>query len=423
MSEESLHSAYSASGFEATMLCPGKPVMEKGKPNTSTIYAATGTAAHTLLEYNLRDGREPAAFLGRIFPVEGYDIEVDEDMVEAVTLAIRNIKEIAGDGMILSEQRVNYADALGVAKDEAWGTADVIVARGEELQVHDYKNGRKVVDAERNPQMMLYGLGALAAVDELLGPFKTVRLVIHQPNVKQAPSEWACTVEELRNWAAGPAWDAVEQRQSAVEEFGGLSQYWTEKYLNPGEKQCMFCKAKATCPALRAEVADTVTTEHDRPASPEEFAALVPDTLSANTTDDWLAVCMDKADLIEDWIKAVRAEVERRLLDGQAVPGYKIVEGKMGHRKWTDPAATEATLKAMRLKIEDMYDFKLISPTTAEKLFKAKVIGPRQWPQVQALYSQTRGKNHVAPASDSRPALTLTPVADDFADVSANDLA
>ena len=421
MAEEKLHSAYSASGFEATMLCPGKPVMEAGKPNTSTIYAATGTAAHTLLEYNLRDGREPAAFLGRIFPVEGFDIEVDEDMVEAVGTAIRNIKEIAGDGMILSEQRVNYADAIGVAKDEAWGTADVIVARGEELQVHDYKNGRKVVDAERNPQMMLYGLGALEAVDDLLGPFKTVRLVIHQPNVKEAPSEWACTVEELRKWAAGPAWDAVEQRQAAGEEFGGLSQYWTETYLKPGERQCMFCKAKATCPALRAEVAQTVFDV--APADAIEFADVGEPVDIPKLEHDELQACMDKADLIEDWIKAVRAEVERRLLAGEPVPGYKIVQGKMGHRKWSSAEAAEAAMKSMRIKLEDMYDFKLISPTSAEKLAKAKTIGPRQWPTLKELITQSQGKPHVAPESDSRPALTLTPVADDFTDVSVDDLA
>ncbi|CAB4124609.1 Protein of unknown function DUF2800 [uncultured Caudovirales phage] len=420
---EAGHSSYSASGFEATMLCPGKPVMEAGKPNNANIYSATGTAAHTLLEFNLRDGREPAAFLGRIFPVEGFDIEVDEDMVDAVNTAIRNIKEMAGDGMILSEQRVNYADAIGVGKDEAWGTADVIVARGDELQVHDYKNGRKVVDAEHNPQMMLYGLGALEAVDELLGPFKTVRLVIHQPNVKDAPSEWACTVQELRAWAAGPAWGAVEQRQEAYETKATLDDTaWAATYLTPGEKQCMFCKAKATCPALRAEVASTVALE-SYAASPEEFADMEPLLPTAQSDDTWLAVAMDKADLIEDWIKAVRAEVERRLLAGEPVQGYKIVQGKMGHRKWSSAEEAEKTMKSMRLKIEDMYDFKLISPTTAEKLSKAKTIGPRQWPALKTLITQSQGKPHVAPVSDSRPALTLTPVVDDFSDVSVDDFA
>lgn len=77
----------------------------------------------------------------------------------------------------------------------------------------------------------------------------------------------------------------------------------------------------------------------------------------------------------------------------------------------------------MRLKEAEMYDFKLISPTTAEKLHKAGTIGPRQWPKVQALITQSEGKPHVAPESDSRPALVVTPVVDDFTDVTAEDLA
>ena len=77
----------------------------------------------------------------------------------------------------------------------------------------------------------------------------------------------------------------------------------------------------------------------------------------------------------------------------------------------------------MRLKESEMYDFKLISPASAEKLAKAKVIGPRQWPKVQELITQSDGKAHVAPASDSRPALVVTPVVDDFTDVTAEELA
>jgi hypothetical protein len=75
----------------------------------------------------------------------------------------------------------------------------------------------------------------------------------------------------------------------------------------------------------------------------------------------------------------------------------------------------------MRVKLEDMYDFKLISPTTADKLAKAGTIGPRQWPKLQSLITQSEGKPHVAPSTDSRPALVVTPVVDDFTDVTPVD--
>jgi len=58
-----------------------------------------------------------------------------------------------------------------------------------------------------------------------------------------------------------------------------------------------------------------------------------------------------------------------------------------------------------------MYDFSLISPTSAEKLLKAK---PKRWSKAQELITQADGKPSVAPESDKRPALVITPAADDF---------
>jgi hypothetical protein len=198
--------------------------------------------------------------------------------------------------------------------------------------------------------------------------------------------------------------------------------FWEQTYLRPAEKACKFCRAKATCPALRNEVASTTT--FSTPATPEEFAdsevEVAAETMRA-ADEAWLAACLDKADLIEDWCKAIRAEVERRLLAGDGVPGYKLVQGKKGNRAWDKPAEVEALLKTMRLKEAEMYDFKLISPTTAEKLAKAGTIGPRQWPKLQSLITQSEGKPHVAPATDSRPALVVTPVVDDFTDVTPVD--
>ena len=74
-------------------------------------------------------------------------------------------------------------------------------------------------------------------------------------------------------------------------------------------------------------------------------------------------------------MQAIRAQAAQELEAGRAVPGWKLVEGRAGNRAWTN-AEAEAVLKAMRVKHEQMYDYKLISPTTAEKLAKAEVIGP-----------------------------------------------
>jgi hypothetical protein len=114
----------------------------------------------------------------------------------------------------------------------------------------------------------------------------------------------------------------------------------------------------------------------------------------------------------------VRAETERQLLVGEPVSGWKLVQGKRGNRAWTSKEEAEATLKAMRIKHEDMYDYAVISPTSADKLAKAEIIGPRQWPKLQALITQSEGKPSVAPASDKREALVLR-TANDFETVDA----
>jgi hypothetical protein len=137
-----------------------------------------------------------------------------------------------------------------------------------------------------------------------------------------------------------------------------------------------------------------------------------PEERIAALAEDHLAVCMDAVDLVEGWCKAVRAEVERRMLAGTPVPGYKLVEGRAGARAWADPAEAEKLLKSFRLKQDEMYDFTLISPTTAEKVLAQA--SPKRWAKAQALIRRSDGKPSVAPASDKRPALVITPVADDF---------
>lgn len=411
------HSKWSASKFEADMLCPGKHVMERGTVNTTSKHAAEGTAAHQVLTWALQDEAPASAYIGRVIDVDGYSFEVDDDMAGHVQVCIDYTHDVAGDdGVIFADIRVNYSSYLGVPEDDAWGTADVIVARGGELIVIDFKYGQGVeVSAEGNPQMSLYALGALQAYQGLVADFERVRLVISQPRIKKVPSEYDMTVAELEGWASATARNAVLSCQTAGNAFGQVLD-WDDKYLAPGEKQCKFCRAKATCIKLRNEIAATVCGM--APASPDEFVDIQITQAGSTDSEEWLAACMSKVDLIADWCKAVQAETERRLLAGDNVPGYKLVQGKRGARQWSNVEDAEKTLKSFRLKTEEMYDFKLISPTSAEKLAKAETIGKRQWPKLQGLIVQSEGKPHVAPATDPRPAIEVKPVVEYFDDES-----
>ena len=139
------------------------------------------------------------------------------------------------------------------------------------------------------------------------------------------------------------------------------------------------------------------------------------DTLKV-TSPVMLGNLMGTVGLIEDWCKALRAQVEENLITGVEVPGYKLVDGRKGNRAWSSVEEAEATLKTMRVPHDQMYDYKVVSPTTAEKLFKAGVIGPRQWPKLSTLITQAEGKPSVAPAADKRPAISLAPTAKGLTD-------
>jgi hypothetical protein len=184
--------------------------------------------------------------------------------------------------------------------------------------------------------------------------------------------------------------------------------------FTPGESQCRFCPARATCAALAGRALATVAQDF-ADVTQELAPQIEPGVVAVNALDaNALGRCMAAAPLVETWLKAVRGEVETRLLAGAPVPGFKLVAGRKGARKWANDAEAEDMLKAMRLKTEQMYELKLISPTSAEKLHKGGDIGPRQWPKLQALITQGEGAPSVAPDSDKRAALNVSATADDF---------
>ncbi|MES2753201.1 MAG: DUF2800 domain-containing protein, partial [Pseudomonadota bacterium] len=134
-----------------------------------------------------------------------------------------------------------------------------------------------------------------------------------------------------------------------------------------------------------------------------------------------LAEAMRAAPLIEIWMNGVRAEVDRRLLDDQPVPGFYLGQGKQSNRAWQSEHAAEEALKKLRLGVDAVYTKKVISPTKAEALLKKE---PKKWAKIAPLIAPRQpGKPTVCKDGDTTaPWVPPTADADDFPDLGDDGL-
>lgn len=409
------HAKLSPSGAHRWMRCPGSVVLEAQYPDRGSVYAREGSAAHELAAIVL-EGNEPNAqgYVGMKVEFEdgGETVQwlVTQDMADHVDDYVKLVREKAQGKTLLVERKVPIGHITG--EKGATGTSDAIIIGSDDIEVIDFKYGMGVqVFAEDNEQAQFYGLGTLEEYG-IVGDFKHITMTIHQPRMNHV-AEWTIPVDQLYAFAEDAARAAENCRAAEMASIGEAGDLTLEDFLNPGEKQCKFCSAKGpNCPAMTAAITEVVGGS--AAATLDEFAEFTAETVDMQTGDNYLPIAMAKVDMVEQWCKAVRAEVERRLLAGQQVDGYKLVEGKRGARKWGSEADVEALFKSFRLRQDEMYDFSLISPTKAEKLFKEN---PKRWAKVKDLITQSSGKPSVAPANDKRPALAVQSVADDFRDL------
>lgn len=412
--EDKSHALLSPSGAHTWIACAPAVAVSRGQPDKSSEYADEGTAAHTLMHWCLSSAVDAHTYAGCVIAAGDHSFEVGEEMIEAVQRYVDAVRqrvhelELAGATVQMLVEQVLPIDHITGEKG-AKGTSDTILIAvwsdvHAEIEVWDLKYGRGVpVEAEQNYQAMLYAAGALE-IHSLFYDFAAINCVIFQPRISETPSEWKIDPASLNDWIKNVATPAAERALLYLDSVEFAPPALTE--YNPGEKQCRFCKARAVCPALAKHVEQTLGAD---------FESITEAYVTADIAlldNERLGRIYPTLPIIEMWGKAVLARIEHELLAGNTVPGAKLVQGRRGARKWVDEGQAEQLLKGMRLKQEQMYSFKLISPTQAEKLLAKDA--PRRWKKVEALVTQPPGAPSVAPESDKRMALVIEPVDAEF---------
>lgn len=364
--ENRKHALLSASGAHRWLNCTPSAVLETKFPDTTSEAAKEGTLAHELCEIKLSDKKtEKAHAWIKEQPLYAKEMEgYTDSYVEEID---RLKMSFEADPFFAIESKLDLSEYI----PEGFGTADAVLIGGKRLVIADFKYGKGVkVDAERNPQMMLYALGAYQKY-RLLYPIETVQMEIIQPRIDNY-SSYSCSLKELLAFGE-------EVRKKADAAIKGEGEF------KPGD-WCRFCRARAKCKA-RADYNVQLA-----------FAAGTPPEL---LTDEQIGEYLKKGEDVASWLSDVKEYALKACLDGKSIPGWKAVRGR-SVRVFDD---TDAAFRdAMKAGVEEalLYERKPLSLSKVEKLMGKKRFNEELGSHV----IKPPGKPTLAHESDKREAVT-----------------
>lgn len=431
--KQSEHSVFAFSASPRWIACPGSMAYPENTAEgvDGGFYADEGTAAHTLAASVLKNRFTSAASaIGLKIKAGTREFEVTEEFAGHVQTYVDDVRARAIGGYLMVEQRVTLEGIEGFDESN-YGTSDAVIALPGYGIIEDLKfgQGEKVnawefahtdspfamnmeldstdsAEVVPNYQLMMYALACLADIRLLIDNPTHILIVINQPRLGHI-SELRVPLGALERFAVFAS-DALRQAERAM--ANGIQKtetHWAD-YLNPGEKQCRWCRALARCPAAAKHVQQEVAADFD-------IIGAKPPIVPVNAPQ--IAKALLAVPFVSDWCRAVMAKANELVASGVQVIGpddkpYKFVEGRQGDRKWKDEKAAEAALTAQLA--DKAYTHKLLTAAAAAKILdKAKT--KELWNDLFApLVSRAPGRPTLALGSDPRPAFSPASSADEF---------
>lgn len=396
------HALLSPSSADRWLHCPPSVRAGEHVAKTSSKYAEGGRLAHEIAELKAKKHFSPVSqrtYNSQLKKLKGKE-HYDSAMDEYTDMYLETLKEQAMSfqdmPFVALESTVPIGGLTGEVKEDgtpSTGTADCILIGEDTIWVTDYKNGSGVpVDAEDNPQMKLYALGALELYQPIYGSsLQRIRMTIVQPALNNV-SSWEVSREDLEAWAnnvVAPAAKLALAGEGAYNPDGKGGGGW-----------CRFCPIYATCRA-RADQAATLEGV---------FQQKPPAELSPEEMGDFLT----QGEFLVSWYNALKDCALSKGLEGDEIPGYKVVEGRSS-RDWKE-GSDAAFPKLIAAGIDEalLWERKAVTPPALEKALGKKTYEAF----VEAEVLKKPGKPALAKAEDSRPA--YNPAAAAFRENSLN---
>ena len=333
--ESRAHALLSASSAYRWLACPPSAAATLRYPSTPSIYAAEGTLAHEVAEAVVSGTASTEELLAR----EGVTLEMVNHATDYRDYILE--QRTSPDDVLMLEERVDFSPWV----PEGFGTCDAILISNGVLTIVDYKYGVGVpVSAQDNPQMRLYALGALNDYGIALD-VNTVAMHIYQPRIHNIDSD-AISVEDLLRWAEKVV------KPTAAKAYAGKGTYKAGSH-------CKFCPHAARCRALANYCESYVNLHGVQHAVPALTFAEIGDILAVEP-------------VITSWFRSVHGYAMAAMLDGEEIPGWKVVEGRLGNRQWADERRVVEILRDNGYTEDDYTERKLKSPAGMDELLGKK---------------------------------------------------
>jgi len=314
------HPKYSMSNAHRFMMCAGQPAYCAGASEIETQHQKDGTFAHLALHFAILNKITDAGYLVGTWSHEGRWL--DRDTADAIQYALDYVQGLRAkypDLLVHSEWSL-YFPQIVVPEQDCGGTIDIwcYSASAARVWVVDYKHGAgDRVDIDDNKQVQ----GYLCCV---MGDVRQVHAATWTGVIIQ-PRHWAYTCAREKIFSAVDLMDFVQDMHAALRacqlaahecSTGTLS-------LNPGT-WCNRCPRHAECPAVERKVL---------PAIPDTVIAGAFDLAPEPPVDTGrLAAIIELAPDARAWFRACEERARALALQGQHVPGHKIVPGETRRR-------------------------------------------------------------------------------------------